>query len=376
MKKRIYLSPPHMSGKEIEFIQEAFASNWIAPVGPHVDAFEREFCELTGAKYAAAVSSGTAALHLALMISGIEHGDEVACSTFTFAGSAFPIRYRGATPVFIDSEESSWNMAPQLLEEAVKDRLKKGKRIKAVIVFHLYGQSADLDPIMKICNQYNILLIEDAAESLGALYKGKQTGTLSPIGIYSFNGNKIVTTSGGGMFVSTEKIMAEKARFFATQARDPAPFYEHSNIGYNYRMSNVLAAIGRGQIRALESRICRKRSLFDSYRAALVSIPGIQFMPETTFGKSNRWLTCITIDPQVTGKSTEAVRLALEAYNIETRPLWKPMHLQPVFRDFPAYVNGVSKKLFETGLCLPSGTAMTNEELAEIIDCFSKALRI
>jgi dTDP-4-amino-4,6-dideoxygalactose transaminase len=365
--KRIYLSPPHMSGEELTFIHEAFESNWIAPIGPQVDAFEKEFCELTGASHAAAVSSGTAALHLALMISGIKSGDEVACSSFTFAGSAFPIIYQGATPVFIDSEEESWNMDPQLLDDAVKDRLKKGKQIKAVIVVHLYGQSANLDPIIEICKRNDLLLIEDAAESLGATYKGRNTGTLGPIGIFSFNGNKIVTTSGGGMLVSSDKKTVDNARFFATQARDPAPHYEHSNIGYNYRMSNVLAAIGRGQLRALNARINRKRSIFEAYRAALSSFPGIGFMPEATFGKSNRWLTCITVDPLVTGTTAEAIRLALEANNIESRPLWKPMHLQPAFKGMPAFLNGVSKQLFLAGLCLPSGTAMLDSDIERVI---------
>jgi pyridoxal phosphate-dependent aminotransferase EpsN len=365
-----------MSGEELALIREAFESNWIAPVGPHVDAFEKEFCELTGANHAAAVSSGTAALHLALMISEIKPGDEVACSSFTFAGSAFPISYVGATPVFIDSEEESWNMDPVLLEAAVKDRLKKGKRIKAVIVVHLYGQSADLDPIIDICKRYNLILIEDAAESLGAMYRGKQTGTLSAIGTFSFNGNKIVTTSGGGMFVSCDKKIAETARFYATQARDLAPHYEHSNIGYNYRLSNVLAAIGRGQLRALNARVIKKRTIFESYQTGLSNIPGIGLMPEAAFGKSNRWLTCITIDPLITGTSTEAIRQALEANNIESRPLWKPMHLQPVFKNCPAYVNGVSEKLFKNGLCLPSGTALTEEDqemiIAHLLRCLER----
>jgi pyridoxal phosphate-dependent aminotransferase EpsN len=365
-----------MGGEEIEFVKAAFSSNWIAPIGPHVDAFEKEFCSITGAKHAAAVSSGTAALHLAMILSGVGRGDEVACSSFTFAGSAFPILYQGATPVFIDSEEQSWNMDPQLFEDAIKSRRKKGKKIKAAIVVHLYGQSANLGPIIDICRRYDITLIEDAAESLGATYKGKCTGTISPIGIFSFNGNKIATTSGGGMLVSHDKTIVEKARFFATQARDPAPHYEHSHIGYNYRMSNICAAIGRGQLAVLHKRIEKKRRIFDWYCKALSGVPGVEFMPEADYGISNRWLTCLTIDPKKAGFTSEHIRLALERENIESRPLWKPMHLQPVFKRFPSFTNGVSKKLFETGLCLPSGTAMGTKDF-ERIKCFIfKAMKI
>jgi dTDP-4-amino-4,6-dideoxygalactose transaminase len=373
--QRIYLSPPHMGGKEIEFVNAAFSSNWIAPIGPHVDAFEKEFCALTGAKHAAAVSSGTAALHLAMILSNVGRGDEVVCSSFTFAGSAFPVVYQGATPVFIDCEERSWNMDPQLLEDAVKNRRKKGKKIKAAIVVHLYGQSADLGPIMDICRRHDITLIEDAAESLGATYKGKYTGTIAQTGIFSFNGNKIVTTSGGGMLVSRDKKIVDKARFFATQARDPAPHYEHSHIGYNYRMSNILAAIGRGQLAVLQKRIEKKRGIFDWYCKALSSVPGLKFMPEAGYGVSNRWLTCLTIDPEKAGFTSKDIRLALERENIESRPLWKPMHLQPVFKRFPSYTNGVSEKLFRTGLCLPSGTAMSRKDLERIKYFIVKAMK-
>jgi pyridoxal phosphate-dependent aminotransferase EpsN len=374
--RRIYLSPPHMGGKELEFVNAAFSSNWIAPIGPHVDAFEKEFCALTGAKHAAAVSSGTAALHLAMILSNVGRGDEVACSSFTFAGSAFPVVYQGATPVFIDSEERSWNMDPQLLEDAIKNRRKKGKKIKAAIVVHLYGQSADLGPIIGLCRRYDITLIEDAAESLGATYKGKYTGTIARTGIFSFNGNKIATTSGGGMIVSHDKKIVDKARFFATQARDPAPHYEHSHIGYNYRMSNICAAIGRGQLAVLHKRIEKKRKIFDWYCKALSGVPGIEFMPETGYGVSNRWLTCLTIDPKKAGLASKDIRLALEQENIESRPLWKPMHLQPVFKRFPSYTNGVSEKLFRTGLCLPSGTAMSGKDLERIKYFIFKALKI
>jgi dTDP-4-amino-4,6-dideoxygalactose transaminase len=369
LKPRIYLSPPHMCGKELEYIQEAFTSNWIAPVGPHVDAFEKEFCALISGKNAAATSSGTAALHLALMLCDVHEGDAVACSTFTFAGSAFPIRYLSAIPVFIDSEKQSWNMDPQLLEEAAKNMLKKGKRIKTAIVVHLYGQSADLSPIISICNKYDIILIEDAAESLGATYHDKQTGTFGKIGVFSFNGNKIVTTSGGGMLVSDEKPIVEKARFLATQARDLFPYYEHSSIGYNYRLSNICAAIGRGQLSILKVRIEKKRDIFNFYHRVLSGIPGISFMPEAPYGKSNRWLTCLTIDPNTAKTTAERLRLALEKENIESRPLWKPMHLQPIFQQYPAFISGISEKLFTDGLCLPSGTNLSSEELDRISVC-------
>jgi dTDP-4-amino-4,6-dideoxygalactose transaminase len=369
---RIFLSPPHMCGKELAYIHEAFDSNYIAPVGPHVDAFEKEFCGLTGAQYAAAVSSGTAALHLALILCNVQPGDSVACSTFTFAGSAFPILYVGATPVFIDSEARSWNMAPRLFEEAIIDGLKRNKRIKAAIVVHLYGQAADLDPIMELCDKHDIIVIEDAAESLGATYKGTNTGTMGTMGIFSFNGNKIVTTSGGGMLVSNKKEFVEKARFLATQARDPFPHYEHSTIGFNYRLSNVCAAIGRGQISVLQERVERKREIFNYYFKNLSGMPGFSFMPEATFGKSNRWLTCLTIDPTKAGVTAERVRLALEKENIECRPLWKPMHLQPVFQKCPAFTNGVSEELFSRGICLPSGTNLSEDDLHRIIECVKR----
>jgi dTDP-4-amino-4,6-dideoxygalactose transaminase len=365
--QRIFLSPPHLCGKELEYVLDAFSSNYIAPVGPHVTAFEKEFCTLTGAHFAAAVSSGTAALHLALILSDIGPGDYVACSTFTFAGSAFPIIYQGAIPIFIDCEERSWNMSPRLFEDAVQDNLKKGKKIKAVIVVHLYGQAADLDPIAEICNRYNIVLIEDAAESLGATYKGKSTGTIGPIGIFSFNGNKIATTSGGGMVVANDQNIVEKARFLSTQARDPFPHYEHSTIGYNYRLSNICAAIGRGQLSILKSRVEKKREIFNFYFRELSAIPGILFMPEADYGFCNRWLTCLTIDPKFIGTTAEQIRRALEKENIESRPLWKPMHLQPVFKKYPAFVNGVSEALFSKGICLPSGTNMSDADLENIV---------
>ncbi len=369
-KKRIYLSPPHMGEKEFAFVKEAFDTNWIAPVGPHVDLFEKEFCELTGAKYAAALSSGTAAIHLALILLGVNRGDEVICSTFTFSASANPIIYQGATPVFVDSENASWNMDVNFLEEAIKDRIKKGKRPKAVILVHLYGQSADIEPILKLCNENNIPLIEDAAESLGAYYKGKHTGTFGKFGVYSFNGNKIITTSSGGMLVSDDENLIQKAKFLSTQARDPVPHYQHSDIGYNYRLSNVLAGIGRGQLNVLEDRVLKRRANYDFYKGKLGDLLGIHFMPEAEFGRSNRWLTCLTIEPSEFGFTREEVRLALESENIEARPLWKPLHLQPVFKDYHYYGSGVSERLFNKGLCLPSGSNLEKGDLERVVETF------
>lgn len=369
-KKRIYLSSPHMGEKEFEFVKEAFETNWIAPVGPHVDMFEKEFCEATGARYATAVSSGSAAIHLALILLGIRAGDEVICSTLTFAASANPIIYQGATPVFIDSEPVTWNMDCNCLEDAIRDRIRKGKRPKAVIIVHLYGQSANMNPIMNLCNQYNIPLIEDAAESLGAYYKERHTGTFGKFGIFSFNGNKIITCSSGGMLVSDDEGLIRKAKFLATQARDPAPHYQHSHIGYNYRLSNVLAGIGRGQLRILTERVQARRDNFDFYKRELGGLPGVQFMPEAEFGRSNRWLTCLTIDPLGCGSTREDMRLALEAENIESRPVWKPLHLQPVFQNCPYYGSDVAEELFNKGLCLPSGSNLSRDDLQRVVNTF------
>ena len=369
-EKRIYLSSPHMGEKEFAFVKEAFDTNWIAPVGPHVDAFEKEFCELTGSKYAVALSSGSAAIHLALILLNVQRDDEVICSSFTFSASANPIVYQGATPIFVDSENATWNMDVRFLEEAVQDRIKKGKTPKAVILVHLYGQSADIDPILEVCNQYDIPLIEDAAESAGAYYKGKHTGILGKFGVFSFNGNKIITTSSGGMLVSADKDLIQKARFLATQARDPAPHYQHSQIGYNYRLSNVLAGIGRGQLVVLEERVKSRRANFEFYKKELGNLPGIEFMPEAEFGRSNRWLTCLTIAPSEFGATREDVRLALESENIEARPVWKPLHLQPVFKDCPYYGAGVSEGIFDKGLCLPSGSNLNGQDLQRVVKVF------
>lgn len=367
MNKPILLSTPHIGSQELAFVKQAFDTNWIAPVGPHVDAFEQEFCQITGAGYAAAVSSGTAALHLALQLVGVGSGDEVFCSTLTFAATANPIIYLGAKPVFIDSDRISWNMNPELLQEALQKRAYFGKLPKAVILVHLYGQSADIEPILQVCDQYNIPLIEDAAEALGATYKGLSPGTFGRVGIYSFNGNKIITTSGGGMLVSDDDKLVMKAKFLATQARDPAPHYQHSEIGYNYRLSNVLAGIGRGQLQVLNQRVAARRRNFEIYQSALGDLPGIEFMPEANFGYSTRWLTALTVATEAFGADREYIRLQLAKEQIEARPVWKPLHLQPVFSECECIGGEVGEDLFMRGLCLPSGSNLTDEDLERVI---------
>jgi dTDP-4-amino-4,6-dideoxygalactose transaminase len=356
-----------MGGQELDFIQEAFVSNYIAPVGPQVDAFEREFAEMVGAKYATAVSAGTAALHLLLRYVGVGEGDEVICSAFTFVTSANPVIYQRASPVFIDSDRQSWNMDPKLLAAELAKRAAEDRLPRAVILVHLYGQPADIDPIKAVCDQYKVALIEDAAEALGAQYKGKAPGTFGVAGFYSFNGNKIITTSGGGMIVSDDKALIDKVKFWATQARDNAVHYEHSEIGYNYRMSNVLAAIGRGQIRVLADRVDRKREIFQSYQDNLGNLPGVAFMPEPDFARSTRWLTCMTIDPEQAGVDRDLIIQTLENANIESRPTWKPMHLQPLYQGNKIIGGQVSEQIFRHGLCLPSGTAMAKEDIDRII---------
>jgi dTDP-4-amino-4,6-dideoxygalactose transaminase len=375
MTKPILLSTPHMGDREHQFVTEAFETNWIAPIGPHVNAFEQEFCQIVGSSHAAAVSSGTAALHLALQLVGVGVGDEVFCSSLTFAASANPIAYQGAKPVFIDSDRLSWNMDPLLFQAAMEQKAKVGKLPKAVILVHLYGQSADIDPILKTCQQYSVPMIEDAAEALGATYKGRSPGTFGNIGIFSFNGNKIITTSGGGMMVSEDANITAKAKFLATQSRDPAPHYQHSEIGYNYRMSNVLAGIGRGQLMVLSDRVAARRRNCEVYQQTLGNIPGIEFMPEAPWGSATRWLTCITIDPQAFGVDREQVRLALAEVEIEARPVWKPLHLQPVFKDCECFGGEVSEDLFDRGLCLPSGSNLTDEELQRVIAAIVKCRR-
>ena len=366
-KARIFLSPPHMGGQELEFIHDAFDSNYIAPVGPQVNAFEREFAEVVGAGQAAAVSSGTAALHLALRYLGVDQGDEVVCSTFTFVASANAIVYQGAVPVFVDSDMATWNMDPNQLANFFRKREKIGRLPKAVVLVHLYGQPADIEAIAFLCEKYGVALIEDAAEALGATYRDRVPGTVGRAGIFSFNGNKIITTSGGGMLVSDDQALVEKIRFWATQARDPATHYEHSELGYNYRMSNVLAAIGRGQLRVLDRRVDKKRDIFDAYVRALGDLPGLTFMPEPEGCRSTRWLTCLTIDPAVAGTDRDAVIQALEADNIESRPTWKPMHLQPLYKDCEVVGGAVSEHLFEQGLCLPSGTGMSEVDFGRVV---------
>jgi dTDP-4-amino-4,6-dideoxygalactose transaminase len=372
---RIYLSPPHLSGHEQQYVGEVFASNWIAPLGPQVDAFEAEFAATVGASHALALSSGTAALHLALIHQGVGPGDEVLVSTLTFSASANPIVYLGARPVFVDSELVSWNLDPALVCEVIQRKARLGKPPKAIILVHLYGQSADLDPILEVCARYGVAVIEDAAEALGATYRGRSPGTLGWAGAFSFNGNKIITTSGGGMLVSEDGEFIAHARKLAQQARDPAPHYEHSEIGYNYRLSNVLAGIGRGQLEVLGERVRRKREIFAAYRQLLGDLPGIAFMPEAPWGIATRWLTVLTVDPAHFGATREDIRQALEAENIESRPLWKPMHLQPVFRDCEAVGGAVSERLFEDGLCLPSGTALREADLERVAEVVRKLRR-
>lgn len=371
---RVYLSSPHMSGLEQQYIQEAFDTNWVAPLGPNVDAFEREFADLVGVKHAAALSSGTAALHLALILAGVGPGDEVLVSTLTFSASVNPIIYQGGRPTFIDSERESWNMDPDLLAETLHARAKAGKLPKAVIIVHLYGQSANLDPILDVCQEYAVALIEDAAEALGATYKGKTPGVFGKTGIFSFNGNKIITTSGGGMLVSDDGELIAHARKLATQARDPAPHYQHSEIGYNYRMSNIVAGIGRGQIRVLEERVQARRANFGFYQEELSDLPGIAFMPEAPWGRHSRWLTVITVDPRQAGVDRETLRLALEAENIEARPVWKPMHLQPVFAGYDSVGGGVAESLFADGLCLPSGSNLLPKDRERVITIIKQTL--
>ncbi|WP_394186450.1 aminotransferase class I/II-fold pyridoxal phosphate-dependent enzyme [Metabacillus halosaccharovorans] len=376
-QKRIFLSAPHMSGNEMMYISDAFETNWIAPLGPNVDAFEKEIATCVGVNEAVAVSSGTAAIHLALSLLDVKRGDKVFCSTLTFVASANPILYQGADPVFIDSEPETWNMSPQALEKALQDASTDGKLPKAVIVVNLYGQSAKMDEIVTLCNQYDVPIIEDAAESLGSTYKGKASGTFGKFGVFSFNGNKIITTSSGGMLVSNDVEALKKARFLATQAKDPALHYQHSTIGFNYRMSNILAGIGRAQLEVLEERVQARRLIFDGYKQELGSIPGVKFMPELKHTQSNRWLTTLTLDEKVVGTSIHSILNTLAEENIESRPVWKPLHIQPLFKGVKYYPHceneSVSELLYETGICLPSGSIMTVEDQIRVINCVKSA---
>jgi len=368
--KQILLSTPHMGSTELGFVQEAFRTNWIAPLGPNVDAFEQELAALVGIRHAAALSSGTAAIHLALRLIGLKQGDRVFCSSFTFAASANPIVYEGGEPVFIDSDPGDWNMSPTALARAFEAARAEGWSPRAVIVVNLYGQSADFDPLLELCNHYGVPLIEDAAESLGARYKNRPSGTFGLMGVYSFNGNKIITTSGGGMLISDDGELIERARFLSTQARDPAPHYQHSQIGFNYRMSNILAGVGRGQLQVLGERVDARRAVYETYRDTLADIPGLAFMPEPDWSYSTRWLTTCTLDRATTGLSAAEFIGRLADEMIEARPVWKPMHVQPVFGGARYFAHGnvsVSDQLFETGVCLPSGSNMTDDEIGRIV---------
>ncbi len=371
------MSSPHMSGAEQHYINEAFATNWIAPLGPNVDAFERELADHVGSKGGAAVSSGTAAIHLALRLLDVKEGDRVFCSSLTFVASANPIRYQGAEPVFIDSEPESWNMSPQALARALAEAKRRGRLPKAVIVVHLYGQNADLEPIMALCDAYRVPVIEDAAESLGSTYKGRASGTLGKFGVYSFNGNKIITTSSGGMLVSDDEAALERARFLASQSRDPAVHYQHSELGYNYRMSNILAGVGRAQLKVLEERVQARRAIFNCYYDELNQLPGVRFMPEPIHSRSNRWLTAFTLEEGA--RTTPAALLyALAEENIEARPVWKPLHLQPLFAGTDYYPHSeeesVSERLFNTGICLPSGSNMSEGDVAAVIHSVKRGM--
>lgn len=366
-KEKIYLSSPHMSdqGYEMQYIREAFETNWIAPLGENVNQFEQELAAKVDSKAAAALSSGTAAIHLALKAAGVGEGDIVFCPTLTFAATANPIIYQNAIPVFIDSNAETWNMCPKALEQA----FEKYPNVKAVIVVHLYGLSADMDEISEICKRHKVVVIEDAAESLGTYYKGKHTGTFGEYGIFSFNGNKIITTSGGGMLVSNNDEKISKVRFWATQSRDNARHYQHSELGFNYRMSNVVAGIGRGQLKVLEERVEKKRFIFEFYKRELEGLDGIEFMPVNEWNKPNFWLSCMTLHGNVRPLD---IMMALEKENIESRPIWKPMHMQPFFEKYDYIGTDVAEDLFENGVCLPSDTKMTNEDLTRVIDIIKK----
>lgn len=368
-RERIYLSPPHMGGKELEMIKSVLDSNWIAPLGPMLDAFERAIEDYVGIGHAAALSSGTAALHLALILAGVERGDDVWCSDFTFAASANPILYVGASPVFVDSDRISWNMNPGLLAESLREANLKNRLPKVLILVHIYGHSADIDEIKRACDEYDVVLIEDTAEALGTLYKGRKVGTTGKLVVFSFNGNKIVTTSGGGMLASDDADLIRHAKFLSTQARSDSPhYYEHTEIGYNYRLSNVLAAIGCAQMELIDERIKTRRNNFEYYKQELSDIPGLEFMPEAEYGRHNRWLTTLTINPGQSGLLPEKIRRTLEAENIESRPLWKPMHMQTLFKDCRFFGGEVSEELFRRGLCLPSGSNLRKADQDRIIN--------
>lgn len=365
--ERIFLSPPHMSGQELAYVQQAFESNYIAPLGPMVDAFERDFSSYTGIPHCVALTSGTAAIHLALRCLNIEAGDTVIASSLTFIGSIAPILYQKATPILIDADKDSWCMDIELLKETLAKLDAQGRRPKAVLPTDLYGQSCDIDGLRNACDLYGIPLIMDAAESVGSRYKNNHAGYGAHCAAFSFNGNKIITSSGGGMLASDNKELIDQARFLSQQARDPAPHYEHTTYGYNYRMSNIVAAVGRAQLEVIEERVARRRAIAARYQSALATLPGIRFMPEMAYGRHTRWLTVMLVDPAQFGKNREDIRLALESHNIESRPVWKPMHLQPVFKEATIIGGHVSERFFEQGLCLPSGSSMRDAEIDEVI---------
>lgn len=374
---RLYLSPPDAGETERRLLLDAFDSNWIAPLGAHVDAFEREFCEVIGVPHAVALSSGTSALHLALLALGVGPGDEVVTSTWTFAATANAVTYVGARPAFIDSSSDTWTIDPDLLEEELEERRRLGRGPAAVLTVDLYGQCCDYDRIVATCERYGVPLIEDAAEALGATYKKRQAGSFGQCAAFSFNGNKIITTSGGGMLVSHDPRIVERARYLATQARDAAAHYEHSEVGFNYRMSNLLAAVGRGQLYSLTQKVERRRAIRRVYQDTLGEHhPGIGFLPEVSYSGSNAWLTCITVDPSRFGATREDIRLHLESLDIESRPVWKPMHLQPVYRHCPVRGGDVSARLFERGLCLPSGSGMTSTQQEAVIAAIDEVPRL
>lgn len=379
MSKRILLSTPHMTGNERKYIDEAFDTNWVAPLGPNVDAFERDIASYAGVKAVSATVSGTAAIHVGLALLGVGKGDTVFVSSFTFIASANPVLYLGAEPVFIDSESETWNMSPEALERGLQEAKANNTLPKAIVVVHLYGQSAKMDELMDIANRYGVPILEDAAESLGSSYKGKKSGTHATLGIYSFNGNKIITTSGGGAIISNDEELIKKAKFLCTQAKDDAPYYQHSQIGYNYRMSNIVAGIGRAQLEVIDDRVNKRREVFEFYKAELMDVPGVELMPEMEETTSNRWLSTLTIDLNAYTAFPIEIMHLMDAVNIETRALWKPLHLQPLFEGCLFYENPltdrpVSEMLFESGLCLPSGTNMTREDQYAVVNELKRVL--
>ena len=373
--KRILLSVPHMGGAEQGYVREAFVSNWLSTVGPNITAFEQKFTNRIGLP-AAALASGTAAIHLGLRLLGIGPGDEVFCSTLTFAASCNPIRYLGAEPVFLDSDYATWNLDPNILEDALHQRANRNKLPRALVVVHLYGQCSNMEPILSLCQRYGVPVLEDAAEALGATYGKRHAGTLGDLGVFSFNGNKIITTTGGGMLVSRNAAWIEKARFWAQQARDPGLAYEHSELGYNYRMSNVLAGIGRGQLEVLDERVEQRRRIAFQYRDAFADLPGIQLMPQAPYGVHTNWLSCFLIDENTFGCSRDGLIRALEEGNVESRPVWKPMHLQPLYSGCECYGGEVAQDLFRRGICLPSASNLTSDDQQHVIDVVRKSARV